>query len=154
MAYQKLQAIGARKLIPSDTIGIPSTASAQKSGTDAAGTANKLTVDSTEGLQVGFIVVNTSAGNEAIATITAIDSATVCSLSADIMDAAETYTVYESAEENGAAIYVAGTGDVKVMMASGDIITFTTVAASTFMPIQALQVFETGTSATGLVALW
>jgi hypothetical protein len=64
------------------------------SGTDATGTANKLTVASTAAFAVGDYVRNTTDATFAI--ITAIDSATVVSLSADIMDAAETYVVYSA----------------------------------------------------------
>jgi len=64
------------------------------SGTDATGTASKLTVTSTATFTVGDYVHNTSDGT--YATITAIDSGTVASISADIMDAAETYAVYSA----------------------------------------------------------
>lgn len=64
------------------------------SGTDATGTASKLTVASTASFSIGDYVHNTTDGT--YATITAIDSATVASLSADIMDAAENYAVYSA----------------------------------------------------------
>lgn len=55
---------------------------------------------------------------------------------------------------NGAALYVGGAGDVKVLMVGGDEVTFTGVAAGTFMPALVLRVFSTGTTATNIVALW
>jgi len=64
------------------------------SGTDATGTPDKLTVASTASFSVGDYVHNTT--DDTFAVITAIDSATVCSLSADIMDAAEDYAVYSA----------------------------------------------------------
>lgn len=63
-------------------------------GTDGTGTTSKLTVASTATFTVGDYVHNTT--DNTYATITAIDSATVASLSADIMDAAETYAVYSA----------------------------------------------------------
>jgi len=63
-------------------------------GTDATGTASKLTVASTATFTIGDYVHNTTDGT--YATITAIDSATVASISADIMDAAEVYIVYSA----------------------------------------------------------
>lgn len=64
------------------------------SGTDATGTASKLTVTSTAAFTIGDYVHNTT--DATYATITAIDSGTVASLSADIMDAAEDYAVYSA----------------------------------------------------------
>ena len=55
---------------------------------------------------------------------------------------------------NGCTLYVGGTGSVKVLTIGGDEVTFTGIQAGTFMPIQVLRVFATGTSATSIVALW
>jgi len=55
---------------------------------------------------------------------------------------------------NGCTLYVGGTGSVKVLTIGGDEVTFSAVPAGTFMPIQVLRVFATGTSATSIVALW
>jgi len=55
---------------------------------------------------------------------------------------------------NGCVLYVGGTGNVKVLTVGGDEVTFTGVQAGTFMSIQVLRVFATGTSATNIVALW
>lgn len=64
------------------------------SGTDATGTADKLTVADTSTFSIGDYVHNTT--DSTYATITAIDSGTVVSLSADIMDATEDYAVYSA----------------------------------------------------------
>jgi hypothetical protein len=80
-------------------------------GTDATGTASKLTVASTAAFKEGDIVHNTS--DNTFATITAIDSATVASLSADIMDAAETYSVYSATEYVEKPILAEGVALVK-----------------------------------------
>ena len=57
----------------------------------------------------------------------------------------------------GACLYVGGAGDVKVGMESGDEVVFVGVAAGSFLPIQVLKVFGSGsggTSATDILALF
>lgn len=51
------------------------------------------------------------------------------------------------------AIYVGGAGNLAVVMASGETITFTGVVAGQVYPIRVQQVLSTGTTATGLVGL-
>jgi len=52
------------------------------------------------------------------------------------------------------AIYVGGAGNLTVVMLGGATITFTGVAAGTIYPLRVARVRATGTTATGLVALW
>ena len=154
MPYQKLQVGSAIPVVPSDTIPIPAGDGVQQSGTATGTTADKL-VDSTKAfttsVKVGAIVHNTTDGT--IATVTAVDSNTVLSLSADIMANTEEYVIYASPETSGCVIYVGTAGDLMVKMASGDIVTFTSIPAG-FQPIHVLQVYSTGTSADNIVALW
>ena len=163
MAYQKLQLGLAANVIPSDTIDIPLPSSSKLSGTTTATVANKLedsaSTDFTilAGLSAGAIVVNTD--TNAIATVTAIDSAHVLSLSADIFAGAfpENYEIYLDPQANhgvGAILYVGAAGDVKVKTTSGSVVTYVGVNAGTFMPVQVIQVFATGTSATSIIANW
>lgn len=93
------------------------------SGTDATGTANKLTVASTATFSVGDIVRNTT--DSTWATITAIDSATVASISADIMDAAETYVVYSATQYVDKPLLAEGVALVKQASTSTTTITYT-----------------------------
>lgn len=112
------------------------------SGTDATGTADKLTVASTATFTIGDYVHNTSDGT--YATITAIDSGTVASISEDIMDAAETYAVYSATESTerlmsaekfllaeqpspDAATFIIGTTTVNYASGGTDIVTLTHV---------------------------
>jgi len=88
MAYQKLQAGRAAAVTPSDTVNIPSVATAD-------GTGN-----------------------------------------------------------NGCVLYVGVAGDLKVKTIGGDDVVFTGVLAGSFIPVQVLRVFATGTTATNIVALW
>lgn len=52
------------------------------------------------------------------------------------------------------ALWVGGTGNVKVDMTGTDGVTFTAVPAGTLLKIQVTRVYLTGTDATNIVALW
>lgn len=149
--YQKLQAGSAIPVIPSDTFKIPylELASGSASGT----TANKL-VDSgalfTEDL-VGSVIHNTTDGT--VASVTAVDSATQLTLSADIMASGEAYVIYKTRDNEPSVLYVGGDGDLRVQTAAGNVVTFSGLLAGTFFPVQVVQVFSTGTTATNIVAL-
>lgn len=55
---------------------------------------------------------------------------------------------------NGCVLYVGGAGNLKVLTVGGDEVTLTAVPVGTFVPVQVLRVFATGTTATNIVALW
>ena len=55
---------------------------------------------------------------------------------------------------NGSILYVGEAGDIKVLTTGGDEVTFVGVNPGTFMPVQVLRVFSTGTTADSIVALW
>lgn len=154
MAYQKLQVSSAIPVVPSDTIPIPAGDGQKETGQADGTTADKLvnsgaSFNST--VKAGYIVHNTSDGT--IATVTAVDSGTTLSLSADIMASGEDYVIYAEPEKNGCVLYVGVAGDLTVKMASGDVVTFTALSAG-FQPIQVTQVYATGTVATDIIALW
>jgi hypothetical protein len=52
------------------------------------------------------------------------------------------------------AIFVGGAGNVAVILASGDTVTFVGVPVGTFLPLACRAVKATGTTATSMVALW
>tara|TARA_R110002153_G_scaffold139298_2_gene289924 strand:+ start:1083 stop:1367 length:285 start_codon:yes stop_codon:yes gene_type:complete len=52
------------------------------------------------------------------------------------------------------AVYVGGTGDLKVTMAQGATVVFHGVVAGSMLPIQCNQIFATGTTATNIIALF
>jgi len=52
------------------------------------------------------------------------------------------------------AIYVGQTGDISVEMQSGQIVAFQNDQGGSILALRALKVRLTGTSATGIVALW
>lgn len=58
-------------------------------------------------------------------------------------------------DSNSACVLYVGTGgDIKVKSAGGDDVTFTNIPNGTFMPMQVVRVFSTGTTASDILALW
>jgi hypothetical protein len=55
---------------------------------------------------------------------------------------------------NGCVLYVGGAGNLKVKTVGGDEVTFVGINTGTFLPVQVVRVFSTGTSATNILALW
>lgn len=55
---------------------------------------------------------------------------------------------------NGCVLYVGTKGNLKVMTVGGDEVTFTNIQDGSFIPVQVLKVFATGTTASNIVALW
>jgi hypothetical protein len=117
----------------------------------------------TLGISIGDIVVNTVANTYAL--VTAVYSAQL-SLSSDIFGAADAFVIYgNTAQMNtdtqafvvyvGAASGASATwAEVKVTTAAGNNITFSHFPTGTFLPVQCLRVWSTGTTATNVVALW
>jgi hypothetical protein len=52
------------------------------------------------------------------------------------------------------AIYVGGAGSVRLVLSSGDDVTFAGLLAGTLLPVRALRVKATGTTATQLLGLY
>ncbi len=53
-----------------------------------------------------------------------------------------------------AVIYIGGDGDVKVTTEGGNAVTFVGVSAGDILPVAVARVWDTGTTATDMVALW
>ena len=155
MAYLKLQVSKGIAVSPSDSTPLPNPEFIMTTGTTTGTTTDKL-VDSaasfTTSVEVGNIVVNTT--DNTMTNITAIDSDTTLSVDDDIFTSGETYTIYKQAETGGAILYVGGAGDIKLTTSSGSILTFSGLNAGTFVPVQTIKVFSTGTTATNIIALW
>lgn len=149
MAIQNLQASSAIEVIPSDTINIPNPAAKVASGTQTSATANKLTdtgaTFNNGDVKVGDIVYDKTGLQ--IATVTAIDSATVLSLSADIFTATEDYVIYDHTAKSNPSLYIGAAGDISVEMAgTGSAKVFKGVAAGSTLPINVTRVNVTGTN--------
>ena len=57
-------------------------------------------------------------------------------------------------EDRGVCLYVGDSGDVEVIMESGNTIVFTNVPSGSFLPILATHVLAANTTATGIIALY
>ncbi len=154
MAYQRLQVTRALPVYATTTgINIPDPDFAGIKGTNATSLANKLTVAAADTftantVQTGYIVENSSTG--AYARVMAIDSGTQLSLSGNIFSTAgDAYQIY-SQSTRGCILYVGGTGDLKVVTAAGDEITYKAVQKGTFLPIQVIRIVTL--SGSGLAA--
>ena len=160
---------GGIKVIPSDTINIPgpeskyngvSTAVASSKLTDSGGAFLQV-VDSSgkitnQGVQVGGVVYNTSAARPGIAKVTAVDSATTLSLSADIFTAADGYRIYRGrANAVPFQLYCGGTAanpplacDIYVTTIDGDSVFFEGVQPGEILPV-AISKVNVGAAAAG-----
>ena len=161
MAYQRLQVTRALEVYETTTgINIPDPDFAGLSGTSATSGTNKLTVAAANTftantVQPGFIVENISSTTNNYARVTAIDSGTQLSLSNNIFTAAgDTFQIY-SQSTRGCILYVGGNGDLKVITAAGDEVTYKEVQKGTFLPIQVVRILPAGaTAASDFIAHW
>ena len=55
---------------------------------------------------------------------------------------------------NGCVLYVGSGGNLKVTTIGGDDVVFSNIQDGVFIPVQVLRVWATGTTASGIVALW
>ena len=185
MAYPKITVNTglAREIIASDTIPIPAADLTVLSGTTTAATANKLVDVGADfsNVNVGDIIYNTT--DNTSATVTAIDTSTILSVSADIFTSPEDYEIFlggpngssriNSAE--GCLLYIgssssilqditpgAGTADpryvnIRVKTVAGNFITFENFKVGNYLPIQVVQLMLTSTTAAArntCVAIW
>ena len=156
MAYQKLQVGRALPIIPSDTVLIPNVSSEVFAGTaDFQTAANTLTASGTDFRSIvssaGAIVYNTTVSRAY--DVTSVNSNTVLKISpATTGGLTDAYTIY-NAPTTGCVLYVGVSGNLKVKTSGGDIVTFTNMPIG-FVPVQVIQVFATGTTASGIIALW
>ena len=99
-------------------------------------------------IQIGDTVYNTTSGTAA--TVTNVDSATQLSLNSDITPLGYFYTLYSGTNTTGSVepcvLYVGSGGDVDVVTAGGDTVTFAGVQSGSFLPVHVVRVL-TGTSA-------
>lgn len=157
MSALKLQVGRALRVIPSDNNNIPFPAS-NSSGTNTEAIANRL-VDNTATfitrvVKAGDIVYNETDGTAT--TVASVESEISLTLSNNIFTATgKSYTIYDSGSvNNGCVLYIGGQGDIKVVTEGGDTITFNSLNEGTFVPVNVIKVFSTGTTATLINALW
>ena len=161
MSYQKLNPNRAWTVTPSDFAPLPvymSEVITQPNNTDFF-FSGLLISDS-----INFVSVGVSPGDVVVGAITG-SSATVVDvyitgtlgrivLNGDPgfqMD--EPYTIYKG-NNRGALLYIGVQGDVRVLTAGNDDVTFTGLQAGAFIPVNVIQVFATGTTADNILALY
>ena len=164
MANARIQPSRALTVIKSDDADIPYPAVADTGVDDTAPVGNQL-IDSTK----DFVALNIYAGNIVYNLITGA-AATIISYplptSPDTLElnaaiftgAGDEYIIYQSSpvaggQNTGCVLYVGTGGDVTVTTAGGDIVTFVAVQNGSFLPVQVLKVWDSGTSA-DILALW
>lgn len=161
MSVQKIQANRALKVIPSDNCVIP-TPYVLETGRNTSVVANQL-VDSTGtfvtfGINVGDVVYNITDGTAA--TVVNVIDNTSMTLNANIFLAInKDYIIYQASPQGGlgntgCVLYIGGAGNVNLTTTGNDIITFVGFNTGQFVPVQALKVAATGTTATNIIALW
>jgi len=177
MAYPKITVNTglALTLIASDTLPIPSPDLPLLSGTTTGVAVSKLVDAGADfsNVSVGDIIYNTT--GTASASVTAVDSTTILSVSADVFVAAQDYTIYlggpngsvriDSSE--GCILYVGSSEatptiansyvDIKVKTVAGSVVTFSNFPVGGYLPIQVLWLYATGTdvsSQNNCIAIW
>jgi hypothetical protein len=160
MSITKIRASRCIRVIPSDTIGIPSLSAEIVSGTTTATTAGKL-VDSSKsfivsGVAIGDIVYNTT--DFTSTKVTALDSPTSVSVANNIFAVGENYKIFF--EETKSALFMIGqhgagnSGTVRVLTSGGDDVTIDGMVTGEVIPIDIRKVFATGTTVLSVYALW
>ncbi len=157
MAYQKLQVERALEVIPSDTIDIPAVSGpAVDSTMTQPPILQRTIIDATQdftaivGLIGSPVIIGTS-----IARVESVNSAATLTLDAPIAGAAAVgYKIYVGATNPGCVLYTGAGGDIKVLTAGNDEVTFTGTAAGAFIPVQVKRVFATPAPPAGIIALW
>lgn len=56
--------------------------------------------------------------------------------------------------ESGVCLYIGIGGDLRVTMIGGQVVLFQQVASGSFLPIQVKKIWQTGTTATAILALY
>tara|TARA_Y100001980_G_scaffold20810_1_gene5860 strand:- start:321 stop:824 length:504 start_codon:yes stop_codon:yes gene_type:complete len=167
MAYQRLQAGKAWQVYKSDNTDIPNIGVGGATGTTTSGSTTQLidanrTGDDPDnmvtlkftlaGIKPGMIAVNTTDGSQT--TISKVVNDTTLDVDNNIFSStAKAYAIY-GGDQEGAVLYIGGAGNLKVTTVAGDTVTFNALNAGTFFPVQVKKVFDTGTSASNIVALW
>ena len=154
--YQKLQVGTALNIVKSDDANIPFP-NVVESGISGSVSVNELEDVTgqfvTLKVQVGDVVVNNS--TNVSATVTRVLNETNVLINANIFTVSGvSYTLYAQNTKEACVLYIGTGGNLRVLTASGQDVVFANTVGGTFLPVQVLKVFETGTAASDLVALW
>jgi hypothetical protein len=157
---QKLQALRALKVIPSDDANVPFP-SVMRSAYNTALDTNAL-IDAgatfiTLGVQAGDIVYATI--DLKAATVVSVTSQTRLELNGNIFSGtSRDYILYTGNSNTGSqtpcVFFVGVAGDVKVVTEGGDTVLLKNLANGQFIPVSVSRILKTETTATNIVALW
>lgn len=156
MSANKLQAGRMIAIFPSDNAPIPYPG-VNSSGTNTELNNSKL-IDNTatfqtEGITVGMIVYNITDSTAAV--VVTVNSQISLTLNANIFTGtAKSYKIYSPPADQGACLYIGGTGDVTGVNESEDSVLFKALPTGSFVPVHFKQILSTGTDASYIVALW
>lgn len=154
--YQKLQVGTALNIVKSDNANIP-TPAVVTTGTSGSVSVNQLEdvigQFVTLNVQTGDVVYNNTTG--LVATVTRVLDEENLLLNADIfLASSDSFTIYAQNTKEACVLYIGTGGNLRVLTASEQDVTFANVLGGTFLPVQVLKVFRTNTSASDFVALW
>jgi hypothetical protein len=157
MPTPKLQVSRALNVYASDNALTPCPVNLKVQQTNTSTGASQLIASAglfvTRGVQVGDVVWNTATNT--YATVIAVNSETTLTLNANIFTASSVFfQIFGSPYNNaGCVLYIGTTGNLTVLTAGDDIVTFTAVPAGIFLPVNVKQIY-TSTTASNIVALW
>lgn len=63
-------------------------------------------------------------------------------------------SIINSTNEESCVLYIGTGGTLRVLTSGNDDVTFSNIQDGTFLPVQVLRVFTTGTSASDIIGLW
>jgi hypothetical protein len=157
MPNLKLQVSRALPVTPSDDTNIPMP-SLILQGIASSASPFKLIDNTVDFIALGVQVGDTVYANALGAMVTNVDSAIVLTLNLDIISGGgDGYDLYSGTNMSGtiepSVLYVGVGGDVSVVTAGGDNVTFAGVQSGSFLPVHVIRVL-TSTSASKIVALW
>ena len=156
MSYQKLNTSRAWSVTPSDNAPIPQFMNKLTAGIVGA-TSSGLEIVSpnatfvTDGVVSRMVIVNTITGASAL--ITGVEQTSLLLNVTAAFAIGDTFQIYGS-QNNGAVLYVGSAGNVRVLTAGNDDVTFAGVQDGSFIPVNCIKVFQTNTTANNILALW
>ena len=74
---------------------------------------------------------------------------TVSAVDAAVVTASDSLTIPVTR-----ALYIGSAGNIAVTLAKGSVVTFANVTSGSILPVQAVKVMATGTTVTGVLALY
>jgi hypothetical protein len=99
------------------------------------------------------VVVNLTT-NQSATVVSVIDEENLLMNANIFLASADDFVIYANNRKEGCVLYIGAGGTLRVITAGGQDVTFYGILGGSFLPVNVLKVFQTGTSASELVALW